>query len=254
MRNATRYRPVRMRAAQDAEPGVLHGEATVFDAPYGIGPKTTETITRETFATSLGAHNVVPVFWGHGWAKTNAAPIGVARLRNGETGVEVEQAKLFLDTDEGNRVWQAHLGLENEDGTRTPGLREWSLGFLASKVTRMRSDNGINERIDEGNIIELSVVLKGAAPTVMRSDSGLVELREAEAELGTVVVDNTSDGASGSGAGGDGQSEPPADDKNVSEGTTEVPEEISARALELLREPGFRASVRANLTATDNKE
>lgn len=173
-----RYRSIQLRASSEQE-GVLTGYATIYDTAYQIAPGLTETICRGAFDTSLReVDGIVPVFWNHGWAKTNAAPIGWARLRGDENGVHIDECHLFLNSEEGLRVWEA---------AKATAIREWSLGFKGDRIRRRGKDEGI----EAGTIIELSVVIKGAALTTMsvRSEDDLVSLREFELAEGAEIID-----------------------------------------------------------------
>lgn len=173
MNNALRYRAVELGADDDEG----FGHATFYDVPYKIAPNKTETIAPGAFDDALRARDgIVPIFWSHGWAKTNAHPDGHATLESDGSGVRVRDV-VFYDTDGGKALAAA---------TDAKALREWSLGFKAGKI-RVRAHD---ERIERGEIVELSVALRGMAPTTMtfRSDDDIARLREAglidaEAEL-----------------------------------------------------------------------
>ena len=260
MKHALRNRTIRLRAAEDGTPGLLTGVATVFDTPYRIAPRRTETVTRETFETSLRNTPVIPIFWGHGWAKgTNETPIGVARLRNDEGGVTIQSAQLNMENDKAKDIWFAMTADESGEAA----LREWSLGFLASQVRQREVAGTPDDLIERGDIIEVSVVLRGAAPTFMGADGSAyamregdyLALREAEIDAGTVYTAD-SPAASGADAGVTNEA-PAASGAETETGTSEViveetsePSEVELRQLQLLQSPGFRAAVRAQITDT----
>lgn len=230
MTPALRYRSVQMRASSEDE-GVLTGYATLYDTSYQIAPGLTETIKRGAFDTALDeVDGIVPVFWNHGWAKTNAAPIGWAKLRGDEHGIHIDEAHLFLNTDEGARVWAA---------SAATALREWSLGFRAERIRRRGKDEGI----EEGSIIELSVVIKGAAKTTMsvRSEADLIALREAEVAAGCEVIDETEDPSQDDGAEAT-EGESASDESGETESDGDV--QLLEQAYGLLAHKGVRDALR----------
>jgi len=152
---------VQFRAMPEEGEGVLVGYATVYDSPYQIGDKAFESITRGAFDDSLAAQdNVIPVFWEHTWTSvkgTPQPPIGVARAKSDEHGLRVE-AKLFVDDlPEAKAVWLA---------AKEGGLREWSLGYVANEVRQDQELRNL-EHVDRGEVLEASVVVRGAANTEM---------------------------------------------------------------------------------------
>lgn len=161
-----------LRAVTDeGEPeGILRGYAATYGQAYKTGPRSTETIQRGAFDADLaGKGGVIPVYASHGWAKaSNEAPIGVAHVRSDGDRVEITEANLYIDTDpKAMSVWRSV-----KDG----GLREWSVGFRPTDVSfgRTRSD----EVIEQGELLEVSVVLKGMATGL----TGMSEVREADDE------------------------------------------------------------------------
>lgn len=233
MNFALRQRAVTV--TEDAD-GRLGGYATIFEAPYPIAPNLTETIHRGAFDQKLRERDgIVPVFWAHGLAKRGEEPVGWARLREDGNGVRIDEVE-FFDTDRGRAI---------DAGTRTRALREWSLGFTASKIRQRSGDEGI----EEGEIIELSVVVRGAAPTTMtfQREDDLVRLREAGLlDAGAEIIDETeppepTDPPEG-GEGGEGDEDP------ENEGEPAV--ELREQAYGLLKHPGVRDAIRK----TFNKE
>lgn len=227
MRTALRYRSVQMEAA--GEDGPLTGYATLFDAPYPIAPGLTETVKRGAFDAGLRERDgIVPVFWNHGWAKTNEEPVGWAKLREDATGVRIEEAHLFTDTPRGSSIDQS---------TRARSLREWSLGFRADKIRKRAA----NEDIEIGDIVELSVVVRGAAPTTMgfRSDDEVTRLREAGIiDADAEIIDETE------------PTEPPEGESEGEDAGGDETVVIREQAYGLLQHPGVRDAIRQNF----NKE
>lgn len=233
MNFALRQRAVTVTEQED---GRLGGYATVFDTPYPIAPGLTETIMRGAFDEKLRARDgIVPVFWSHGLAKRGEEPVGWARLREDGQGVAIDEVE-FFDTDRGRAI---------DAATKAKALREWSLAFTADKIRQRQGDEGI----ERGEIIELSVVVRGAAPTTMtfqRADD-LVRLREAGLlDAGAEIIDETeepnpTDPPEG-GEGGEGSEDP------ENEGEPAV--ELREQAYGLLKHPGVRDAIRK----TFNKE
>lgn len=152
----------------DVPEGILRGYAATYGESYKTGPRSTEAIQRGAFDDDLASKDhVIPVYASHGWAKeSNDVPIGIAHVRSDGDRIEIEEASLYIDTDpKAMSVWRAA-----KDG----GLREWSIGFLPSQVSygQTRSD----EVIEQGELLEVSVVLKGMATGL----TGMSEVREAD--------------------------------------------------------------------------
>lgn len=206
-----------LRAVTDeGEPeGILRGYAATYGQAYKTGARSTETIQRGAFDDDLaGKGNVIPVYASHGWAKeSNEAPIGVAKVRADGDRIEIEEASLYIDTDpKAMSVWRAA-----KDG----GLREWSIGFIPAKITygQTRSD----EVIEQGELLEVSVVLKGMATGL----TGMSEVREADDEDETEDPEANAEGSEDNETEGNEGADEAADE---SEGS-DVDPEIVERAL-----------------------
>lgn len=191
--------PARLRAVTDGDTpeGKLRGHATTYGEAYKVG-RGTETIQRGAFDADLSDKGgVVPVFWGHGWAKeSNEAPIGYARIDGTGTRMEVD-AELFIDTDpKAMSVWRA---------SEVGAIREWSVGFKPTDIGhgRTRSD----EVIRQGELLEVSVVLKGQAAGL----TGMAEVRE----------DDADDADDADYAGSDDESDEQTEDESSDEGSSE---------------------------------
>lgn len=152
---------VKFRAAPDEGEGVLIGYASTYDAPYQLSARAFESITRGAFDESLAAQdNVIPIFWEHTWTDvkgTPQPPIGVARARSDEHGVHVHAQLFHEDLPAAKAVWLA---------AKAGGLREWSLGYVATEVRKDEQLRNL-EHVDKGEILEASVVVRGAANTEM---------------------------------------------------------------------------------------
>lgn len=145
---------------------------TTFDRAYGIGPRTTETITRSTFADGP-----VPIYFQHGHSEV---PVGHATATAAERGTELD-VQFYLDTERGLATYRA---------MNAGALKEWSVGFTAGPdditVTR-GADGTVNERIDRGDLLEVSVVLRGANPNTetleVRAEVEVEDVPAAEIEV-----------------------------------------------------------------------
>ena len=161
-----RHLTLRLRAAEknddgDGVEGVLLGSAAGYGVEYGVGPGVKESLRAGAFEASLAERGgVLPVFYAHAWSPQKSMvpqpPIGAALADSGKDALAVE-AKLFLDDSEAARsVFRA---------AEAGALREWSVGYIANAVeTRENEDGTITEEIVEAELLEVSVVLKGANP------------------------------------------------------------------------------------------
>jgi HK97 family phage prohead protease len=244
---------IELRADEDGPEGILRGYAAVYGRSYNVGARQTETIKAGAFDEDLATKRTIPVFYGHGWAKgTNEAPIGVAEVSSDGKGLRVDEARLFIDHDSKARsVWMA---------SKEGALREWSVGFVPSEIGHGR--NRSDEIIETGELLEVSVVLKGQSPF-----TEMTEVREASDEDGgeddteptepggseeTSDEDET-EGAEGepgnenedpSGDAGDESGTEEDADESASDEGGEAPEadpEVSERAAKLLARPETRA-------------
>lgn len=209
--------PASLRAvtSEDTPEGVLVGYAATYGEPYKTGPRSTESIQRGAFDDDLaGKSNIVPVYASHGWAKeSNDVPIGVAHVRSDGDRIEIERAELYTDTDpKAMGVWRAA-----KDGA----LREWSIGFKPSEVSfgRTRSD----EIIERGELLEVSVVLKGMATGL----TGMTEVREAD-DTDDADDDDETEDHTGSGSESEDESTETEDEQSEE---AEIDPDVVARAM-----------------------
>lgn len=158
---------MRRRAVQaqlssfDDAAGTVRALVTTFGIPYAIGRKSTETIKRSTFEDG-----VVPIYFQHGHGEV---PVGHAMNRATDAGNELD-VQFYLDTERGLASYRA---------MKAGALKEWSVGFTASDsdITTTRSADGVtDETIEKGDLLEVSVVLRGANP-----NTKTLEVRSAEA-------------------------------------------------------------------------
>lgn len=153
-----RHFPMEFRAATEGEPeGTLVGYASVYDVEYRIGWGMSESITPGAFDTSLaGNGGVLPIFYQHDWSD----PIGTAVATSDSHGVKVT-ASLFIDTNpKAMSVYRA---------AKAGALREWSIGFYPSTL-RTEAEEPDHEHVDEGDLAEASVVVRGANPATEMLD------------------------------------------------------------------------------------
>lgn len=199
---------VQVRSADEGPEGVIVGYASVWDVEYRIGYGVKERISRDAFADSLKTRNgVVLLCYQHDWDN----PIGVARASIDDHGLRVE-AEVFMDDSRARNIYRA---------AAAGALREWSIGFLPEEIsTRSDEDTGQDvEEIVKGDLMETSIVVKGANPS-------------------TSMVETRSDAD---------DEEPTADDLADVEEPTE--EELLQLELDLLEENVERAWVREELAA-----
>lgn len=182
-----RQLPLRFRTAAtddgDDIEGVLEGYASVYDVEYRIDYNLKETIAPGAFDESIKAQGgVIPIFYAHDWSTLKSAvpqpPIGVGYVSSDKKGVRV-RAELFMDDPKARSVWQS---------AKAGALREWSVGYSA-KVVEFDEDDGELERVLEGELLEASVVLRGANPA-----TEMVEVRsqseESEGEAPVLLEDS----------------------------------------------------------------
>jgi HK97 family phage prohead protease len=146
-----RHLPVEFRAAPYLGEGVVVGLVTKYDVEYRIGYSLKESIASHAFDASIASQESFPIFYEHDWT---AGPIGTASMRGTDEGVEAT-ATLFIDDDPRARsVYRA---------MQTGALREWSIGFMPTTITTSSDDPSL-EIIEAGDLIEASVVVRGANP------------------------------------------------------------------------------------------
>lgn len=154
MTHEVRHRSFRMRAVEDAPEGVVEGYITVFGTAYDIGWGLREQIEPGAFDGSLSeTEGVIPIYYQHDH-RTGGTPIGTGTVTRDAKGYLV-RAELFVDDDPKARaVWR----------TMAKGaLREWSVGFTTPEDGDVVRDRDL-ESIVRGDLMEASVVLRGANP------------------------------------------------------------------------------------------
>lgn len=226
MTHEVRYRSFQMRAAEDAPEGVVEGYITVFDTAYPIGLGLREQIEPGAFDGSLAeSGGVIPIYYQHDH-RTGGTPIGAGEVTRDDKGYVV-RAELFIEDDSKARsVWRA---------MSKGALREWSVGFTTPEDGDVVRDRDL-EKIARGDLMEASVVLRGANPDTetlaVRSED---EARRASEERAA------------------GSEEPPAETRSIPESWLDRLAEPHIRAL--VREVamtanGVRDALRTELCAT----
>ena len=147
-----------VRAVEDGRPGEVEARVTTFGNEYPIGFGVHERIAPGAFAQSLAEQQSVPVFYEHAWS---AGPIGnTTEYREDDDGLVI-RGQLYVDgRDPDPRARAVHRAMQ------AGALREWSIGFLPTKIVEERNEeqDRITEVIEEGILAEASVVVRGANP------------------------------------------------------------------------------------------
>ncbi len=172
---------VRIRETSETEKfGIIEGESATFGVKYRISPTRTESLRDGAFDASLAEKGgVLPVFWSHGWKKTNETPIGHAMMR-AEDGVMKTTAHLYIHTDPRARsVFEA---------TDAGALTEWSVGFLTPNPDDVQL-RGDNEEVVRGDMLEVSIVMKGAGLTAVTNTREDESDAEAEASAAALAAE-----------------------------------------------------------------
>lgn len=157
-----RHAPIQFRAAPEMGEGVLIGEASVYDVEYRAGYGLQECIAPLAFLDSLAERDgILPVFYAHAWSEQKSSvpqpPIGYSVTTSDSHALRVE-AHLFIQDNEAARsVWRS---------ADARALREWSVGFLPTEIREVVDDatGAMTEVIEKAELLEVSVVLKGANP------------------------------------------------------------------------------------------
>lgn len=148
----------RVLAAEADGAGAFRALVSQYDLKYRIGFFLHHTIEMGAFAADLEANAVKPTFWMHGWSYfdgTYSAPIGTAtHEENEDEGGLVADGQLYVVHGEVARVHQSML-----DGA----INEWSIGYRPLTV-RVDADDPDHEYVIEAELIESSVVVRGANP------------------------------------------------------------------------------------------
>lgn len=127
--------------------GRARARITTFNQPYEYAPRVREEISPSAF----DGVDTIPVMYQH---QHDEPPVGTATLTRDATGINAD-IQFFLDTERGRAAFNAY---------HTGAMKEWSVGFAAKpdQITTTRADGYVNERIDKGDLMEVSTVLRGA--------------------------------------------------------------------------------------------
>lgn len=259
---------VRTREAtndQGEAEGIVEGYSAIYEESYRVWADLTETIGENAFAESIKERGgVVPLFWAHGWQKSNDTPIGHALVREDKTGLHTE-AHLYIEEPRVRSLFQA---------VEAGAIREWSIGFIARQIETTRTDDGEDERIVDGELIETSLAVKGMNPgtfvTSTRDDDlegagdpsaegdeptgteGDAQGGDAEGDPdeGATTDDGTRDADEGAAGSADSENEDDgaAGGKDAPGASDDV--EAREQVFAALRNPAMRALLREQLAAT----
>jgi HK97 family phage prohead protease len=145
---------LRTRAAGAAEAigeGTVTGYAAAWDVEYGVAPRVKEVVRKGAFAESLREQGgVLPLFYEHRWD----APIGVVVAEEDAHGLYVS-ASIFTDEPQARSIYRT---------VKASALRAWSIGFLPHTIETSERDGHTVEAITRGDLIEVSLVVRGANP------------------------------------------------------------------------------------------
>lgn len=165
---------VRAKRAHEAvhiDEGSFEALVSAYGVEYPVGFGFTEQIEPGAFAAGVG--KVVPVFFEHHWSD---GPVGSGVVADSAGGAVV-RGTLYVDTSERSRV--VHRAML--DGA----LDRWSVAFYPLRIAT-ETGKPLAERIVEADLIEASVVLRGANPDAstvdVRSRSGVRLPRKVPAE------------------------------------------------------------------------
>lgn len=255
---------VRTREAtndQGEAEGIVEGYSAIYEESYRVWADLTETIGENAFAESIKERGgVVPLFWAHGWQKSNDTPIGHALVREDKTGLHTE-AHLYIEEPRVRSLFQA---------VEAGAIREWSIGFIARQIETTRTDDGEDERIVEGELIETSLAVKGMNPGTFvastRDDDlegaaaegdepastegdadGEDDLDPGEESTGEAGARDSDEGAAGS-ADSENEDDGAAGGKDAPGASDDV--EAREQVFVALRNPAMRALLREQLAAT----
>ncbi len=139
--------------SDDAKTGKVRALVSAYGNRYQIGYARYHTIEDGAFTKSIKAQDSIPLFWQHAWDWSEQPPIGHADASEGSDGLEVD-GELYLDQE---GVGAIHRAL------KAGALREWSIGYRIL-VERADPDDDLHRFIEEAELLEASVVLRGANP------------------------------------------------------------------------------------------
>lgn len=193
-----RYRAVTGEVVAE---GRARAQITTFDSPYEYAPRVREEIAPSAFDGT----DTIPVMYQH---DHSAPPIGTATLTKTGTGVEAD-IQFFMDTERGRAAFNSY---------HTGAMKEWSVGFIAKPgdITTTRADGYVTERIERGDLMEVSTVLRGA-------NKGTGTMHTRADGMGKVGSNNTSSAfGTDEGAAADGGQDPDTHNVDIKPGTSMI--------------------------------
>lgn len=146
----TRTYTVEVRTSSDLGEGVAEAYVTTWDTEYAIGRSTYERIDRGAFELDQPR----PLFYEHDWA---AGPIGEQTYTADNHGL-LSREQYYLEDPRARSIWR---------GVKAGTLNQRSIGFGVEDSgirTETRSDGSTLEIITRGDLVESSVVVRGANP------------------------------------------------------------------------------------------
>jgi HK97 family phage prohead protease len=135
--------------------GSFEALVTTYGSPYEVGYGWAEQIQRGAFAAATGSP--LPVMYQHDW---DSGPIGSGVVTDSARGIVVSGSLYLAESERARTCYRAM-----QDGS----ISCWSIGF---KPTAINDDPNVPylETIVEGDLIEASVVLRGANPGAVTID------------------------------------------------------------------------------------
>lgn len=159
MKKVTRAYPAKVEA-EDA------GEFTALVSAFGVVDAYNEVIEPGAFTESLAAFGTapIPILWNHRWDDLTAHLGAASGVETGE-GLEI-RGRLDLDDPAAAKAWRL---------LKEGRVREFSIGGYESEgdIRGEEVDGRFIWRVDKFDLVEVSIVLRGANPAT--------ELRETRA-------------------------------------------------------------------------
>lgn len=184
---ATGLDPVRTEALAAtftaATGGAPEGTFKALVSAYGVkcrvGYQLWHTMTQGMFAQSIAVQPSIPIFWQHGWDFSEAAPIGhTTGAAETADGLELTGI-IYLESPDGAACHRA---------LRAGALREWSVGYKPETM-RADPDDGHHYYIETAELLEASIVLRGANPETRTIDTqSLKDRRDSLTAAGNPVT------------------------------------------------------------------
>ncbi len=139
--------------SDDEKTGKVRAIVSAYGVRYQIGYARYHTIEADAFAKSIKAQASIPLFWQHAWDWSEQPPIGHADASETADGLEID-GDMYLDQAGVPAIHRAMVA---------GALREWSIGYRIL-TARDDPDDDLHRFIEEAELLEASVVLRGANP------------------------------------------------------------------------------------------